>query len=129
MALRIADIDAHGLVPAIGRLLQPRIKRGPQLGYQVRQRIGKIFVLTAAEAVTPHHDAAAEMRIVGIERRERAAFVRREQALQHRATLRVEFAFRRGPVDRIDAGGDGGGNCGNLFRVGFHGRMFANRAR
>ena len=109
MAFGIADIDAHRLVPAIGDAAQLRIQRRPQFRDQIGQRIGKILVLAAAKAVAAHHDPAAEMAVVRIERRQRAAFVRREQALQHGAALRVEIGGRLRPVDGVDAGGDVGG--------------------
>jgi hypothetical protein len=45
------------------------------------------------------------MRIVRIERRQRAAFLRRELPLEDRAALRVKFACRLRPVDGLDAHG------------------------
>ena len=97
---------------------EPRIERGAQLRDQVGQRIGEIFVFAAAEAVAPHHDAAAEMLVVRIERRQRGAFVRRQQSLQDGAALRVEIGGRLRPVDGIDAGGDADGICLDSREVG-----------
>src|SRR5665213_1068291 len=70
VTLGIADIDAHRLVPAIGDLAQPPIQRRPQFRDQGRQRIGKILVLAAPETVSSHHDPAAKLAVVGIERGE-----------------------------------------------------------
>jgi len=99
----------HRLVPAVGGATQPPVQDRPQLRDQIGQGIGEIFVFTAAEAVAAHHDAAAEMRVIGIERGERATFVRAEQSLHDRAALRVKFAFDLRPVDRVDLRGDAGG--------------------
>ncbi len=110
MGLGIADIDSHGFVPAIGHAAKLRIQRRPQFRDQVLKRIGKIFVLAAPETVACHHDPAAEMPVVRIERRKRAALISRQQSLQHGAALRIELAGRLRPVDRIDARG-GAGRC------------------
>ena len=122
MAVGIADVDPHRLVPAVGDALQPRIERRPQRGDQIGQRIGEVFVFAAAKAVTAHHDAAAEMRVVGIERGDCAAFLRRQQVLQDRAALRVEVGPDLRPVERVDAGGDAGARnrADGGFGGGFH---------
>ena len=112
MGLGIADIDSHGFVPAIGDITKLRIQRGSQFRNQVRKRIGKIFVLAAPETVACHHDPAAEMPVVRIKRRKRAALISRQQSLQHGAALRIELASRLRPVDGIDARGDIGLSCG-----------------
>src|SRR5690242_9559319 len=77
-----------------------------------------------------HDDCAAEMRVVGIERGERAAFVGAKQALENCAALTVKIRLDTRPIDRIDAGGDvrsrnlaGDGFCG-----GFHERSLAEAA-
>ena len=125
MRQRIADIDAHRLVPAIGNAAQPRIQRRAQFRDQVGQRIGKIFVFAAPKTVTPHHDAAAEFAVVRIQRGDRPAFVGRQQPFQHGAALPVEIGGHLRPVDGIDAGGDVGGWAGvGGFCGCFHGRQF-----
>ncbi len=111
MGLGIADIDSHGFVPAIGHATKLRIQHRPQFRDQVRKRIGKVFVLAAPETVASHHDPAAEMLVIGIERPKRAALLSRQQSLQHGAALRIELAGRLRPVDRTDARGDVGGEC------------------
>src|SRR4029079_16534228 len=87
------------------------------------QRIGEIFVLATAKAVASHHDPAAEVLVVRIERGQRGAFLRRQQSLQDCAALRVEVGDSLRPVDGIDAGGDVRGmvdmSCGR-----FHGGKF-----
>jgi hypothetical protein len=103
MALRITDVDAHGLVPAIGDIAKLRIERRSHFCDQWRKRIGKIFVLAASEAVTPHHHSTAEMSVVRIECCEPAALVPRQQSLQDRATLRIEIVGCLRPVDGLDA--------------------------
>ena len=105
----IADINPHRLVPAIGDPVELRIKRRPQLRDQIGQRIGKILVFAAAKAVAAHHDPAAKVFVVGIERSDRAAFFRRQQAREDGAALRVEIGGRLRPVDGVDAGREVGG--------------------
>src|SRR6266566_4611087 len=85
-----------------------RIECRAQFRDQVGQRIGKIFVFAAPEPVAAHHNFAAKMLVVGIERGQRMAFCWREQAFQDGAALRVEIGARLGPVDRIDARGNAG---------------------
>ena len=104
MAIRVADVDPHRLVPAIGDGTKPCVKLGPQLRDQIGQRIGEIFVLAAAKAVAAHHDAAAEVLVVWIERHKRGAFVGRQQSLQDGAALGVEVGGGLRPVDGVDAG-------------------------
>ena len=92
VAFGIADVDAHRLVPAIGDAGKLRIQRRAQLRDQVRQRIGKILVLAAAKAVASHDDAAAEARVIGIERGQRARIrCGVSNSFDHRAALRVEI--------------------------------------
>src|ERR1700694_5125757 len=121
---RIADIDAHGLVPAISHVTKLRIERRPQFRDQVRKRIRKIFVLAAPEPVTSHHHPAAEMLVVRIKRRKRAALIRQKQSLQDGTALRIEIAARLRPVDGIDARG-GGWRCGidDILCGRFHSRQ------
>ena len=95
-----------------------RIERRPQFRDQPGKRIRKVFVFAAPEPVASHHHPAAEMLVVRIERRQRAAFIRREQSLQDGAALRVEIACRLRPVDRVDTRGDVGWRMNNAFGDG-----------
>ncbi|MGY4230972.1 hypothetical protein ACVMIH_008333 [Bradyrhizobium sp. USDA 4503] len=121
MRRRISDIDPHRLVPTIGCRGQPRIERRPQLRDQVRQRIGEILVLAAAEAVTAHHDPAAELAVVGIQRGDGIAFLRRQQAVEDGASLPIEVGRDPVPVEPVDAGRDAGGWTGDGFGCCCHG--------
>src|SRR3546814_13364532 len=64
MIRRKARRDAKGGVPAVGDLRQRRVERFAQTRDDLRQRIGEVAVLAAAEAVTCHDDAAAEQRAI-----------------------------------------------------------------
>src|SRR5215510_10942453 len=55
-----ACLNAHGGVPAIGNRSEPAIERWSQRGDDRRQRMGKVLVLAAAEAMPRHHHRAAE---------------------------------------------------------------------
>src|SRR5579872_4741952 len=118
--LRVADVDPHRLVPAVGDRSQPPVQRGTQGRDQARQRIGEILVFAAAKAVPAHDDAAAEMSLVGIERGERLAFLRREQAFEDRTALRVEVGFGLCPINRVDARVNINGRNRTDGGVGFH---------
>jgi hypothetical protein len=87
-----------------------------------RSRIGEILVLASPEAVAAHHDPATENGVVGIKRRQRAAFFRGQQSLQDGATLRIEIAFGLRPVDLSHARGDIGFETSfDIFCGCFHG--------
>ena len=105
----IADLDPHRLVPAVGGRRQPCIQRRPQLRDQIRQRIGEVFVFAAAKAVAAHHDPAAEPAVVGIERGDGVALVRRQQATENGGALPVEVGCNLVPIEPVDAGGNAGG--------------------
>ncbi|MGY3360541.1 hypothetical protein ACVWZK_007204 [Bradyrhizobium sp. GM0.4] len=81
------------------------VERRAQLRDQIGQRIGEIFVFAAAKAVAAHDDTAAEVGVVGIERGDGAALLRREQALQDGGAVGVELAGDLRPVEGIDMGG------------------------
>jgi len=51
---------AKGLGPLVGDRGEVRIGTGAKVGDNFRQRIGKVFVIANAEAVTLHDDVAAE---------------------------------------------------------------------
>jgi len=51
MRVRVADIDPHRLVPAIGDRRQVRIDRPAKIGNDVRQRIREVLVFTPPEPV------------------------------------------------------------------------------
>ena len=86
--------------------MQMPVERRAQLCDQIWQRIGKIFVLAATKAVAAHDDAAAEVRIVGVERGDGAALLGREQAFEDGAAMGVEFGGDLGPVEGVDVGGE-----------------------
>ena len=88
---RIAHVDLHRLVPAVGDLGKRRIERGAQRCHDVGQRIGEVLVLAAPEAVPAHDDAAAEDAVGSVARGERGAVVGRKLAADDRAAVRVEF--------------------------------------
>ena len=96
----IADGNAHRLVPPVGDRREPRIEAAAKRDDRLRQRIGEIFVLAPAKAMGRHHDARAEARVVGIERRKLAAGLARDELRRDRAAVGVELALDRRPVER-----------------------------
>jgi hypothetical protein len=67
MLRRKPCFHAHLRVPTIGDGGQMWIERGAQVANQVRQRITKIFVLTAPKAVALQMNVAPECLVVWIE--------------------------------------------------------------
>ena len=57
---RVADLDLHRLIPAVGDFRQRRIERGPQVGDERRQGIGEVSIFPATESVACHDDMAAK---------------------------------------------------------------------
>src|SRR3546814_16444715 len=78
-----------GGVPAVGDLRQRRVERFAQTRDDLRQRIGEVAVLAAAEAVTCHDDAAAEQRAILVAADKGLAILRAEEARQDRKSLRI----------------------------------------
>ena len=101
---RIPGRDAHRPVPAVGDRGEPRIEVAAQLADGVGQRLGEIFVLAPAKTVARHHDGRAEPRIVGIERGDRPARLRRQELWRDRRAIGVEVAFDSPPIEPIDRG-------------------------
>ena len=121
LAGRVAALQESGVAVGIAhvapiarssdwRWRELRIERGAQVARSaVRQRIGEVLVFAAAETVARHHDATAEVRVVGIERGERAAFVGREKP-SRTAQPCGRDPFRPAPSrSRRARGGDVGG--------------------
>src|SRR3546814_12583506 len=63
MGFRKVDAEAERAVPAVGDRREVRIKRGPQIAAELRQRIGEIAVLTPADAVPPHRTRAPQVSV------------------------------------------------------------------
>jgi hypothetical protein len=99
---RVADVDAHGFVPAIGDRRKLRIERPPQLGDERGQGISKVLVFSATKTMPLHHDPIAEMTFIGIEGNEGGALRGVEQLFYDRVAARIEIARRPRPVDRLE---------------------------
>jgi hypothetical protein len=101
--LRVADLDPHRLIPAVGVLRQRRVQCGPQSVDDGRQRISKVLVFAASVAVARHDDPAAKdpRRVVG--GRELAALLGRDQRTDHGAAVAVEIGGDDLPVEECDA--------------------------
>ena len=63
-----------------------------------RKRVFEVAILALAEAVPRHVDVASEVALVGIERRDGAAFLGREELRQDGAAVVVELARERLPI-------------------------------
>src|SRR5579871_498618 len=125
MFFRIADGEAHRLIPAIGHRHKMRIEGGAQVRDQVRQRIAEVFVFSSPKTMPSHYHPAAKQTIVRIERSKRAAFLGREKIFDERATLIIKAARNIFPIQPIYLFYDSR-RCGRLNRR-FHAQ--ASRSR
>src|SRR5215467_3310587 len=66
--LRVANINTHHLVPAIGDRNKVRVDRCPKTCNKIRQRIAEILVLSTPETMPRHHDTAAENVVFRVQR-------------------------------------------------------------
>src|SRR6516165_7597707 len=57
---RVAEIDTHGVVPAIGDRDKMWVDSRPKRCNRIRKRVAKILVLSTPETMPFHHDAAPE---------------------------------------------------------------------
>ena len=80
--LWISHLDSHCLVPAIRDWSELRIERRAETMNDRQERIAEVFVFAPSEAVPSHDNAAAEDRLLQIERRDRLALVCGEDAQQ-----------------------------------------------
>src|SRR5206468_7309680 len=101
-----ACANSHGGVPPIGNRGKPAIERRSQRRDDRRQRMGKVLVLAAAEAMPRHHDRAAETVAVLVEASELGALARRQKLAERRVAVAVESLGNRRPVDSCDARAD-----------------------
>src|SRR3569833_18631 len=95
----ILHIYVQQLVPAVGDGRQVGIEGRAQLGNQVGERIGEVFVLATSEAVPAHDDTTAEDALFGVERRQRPALSRLQHALHYCAPLAVEVRSNTLPIN------------------------------
>src|SRR3984885_13329159 len=103
MTLWIAHLDSHCFAPTISDCSELRIERRAETMDDKRERIAEVFVFAPSEAVPSHDNAAAEDRLLRIERRDRLALVCGEDARQQSASLLVEIFRNLTPIERVDA--------------------------
>ena len=101
MRQREADIALQRRIPAIGNFGERWIQARAQFRHKHWQRIGKIFVLAATEPVLRHHHAFSEFRLVLVKVDNRFAILARQQTLERRRSVTVEFVDSRVPIDLI----------------------------
>jgi hypothetical protein len=89
MPIWIANLDTHSKIPAVGDRRQLWIERRPQAPNKAGERIAEVLVLSPAEAVSSHDDAAAEDAVVGIKPGDRLALLERQEIRKHRASLSI----------------------------------------
>ena len=106
MRVRIADIDPHRLVPAIGDRRQVRIDRPAEIGDDARQRIREVLVFTPPEAVPRHDHMAPEPAGVIVETGDCFTLVGGQKLFDHRPALVIEVRRDAGPVEHPGTGVD-----------------------
>ena len=74
MALRVALINSHALVPAIGDLNETWIKRGAKTTDQIGQWISEVTIFAFAKAMSPHVNVASKASFVVVKPSDLATF-------------------------------------------------------
>src|ERR1700730_238309 len=100
---RIARIDSHRFIPAIGDRDQMRIDRCPEFAQKIGKRIAEILVLPAPEAMPPHDDATAKDVVIGVKTGDASALLRGKKLFHHGVALLVQVSPDPLPVERINA--------------------------
>jgi hypothetical protein len=98
MVVGIALLDSHPGVPCVGHAGEVRIERRAQVTEEFRQRVFEVAILAFTKPVPRHNDVAAEVTLVGIERRNGAALFARQKLRQGRAAVGIELACQPLPV-------------------------------
>jgi len=80
-----------------------RIGGGAKVSNEVRERLGKIFVIADAETVALHDDVAAETGWIIVERDDGSAFFGREDWIGDGVAAAGERFARIVPVNGIDS--------------------------
>jgi hypothetical protein len=100
---RIARIDSHRVIPAIGDRDQMRIDRCPKFAQKIGKRIAKIPVLPAPEAMPPHDDATAKDVVIRVEAGDFPAVLRGKKLFHHGVALLVQASLDPLPVEPVNA--------------------------
>src|SRR5580692_7603943 len=100
---RIARIDSHPVIPAIGDRDQMRIDRWPEFAQKIGKRIAEIFILPTPEAMPPHDNATAKDVVIGIKTGDAPALLRGKKLFHHGVALLVQHSPDPLPVEHINA--------------------------
>ena len=120
MLHRVAHLDPHGFVPAVRDRGQVRVDGRPELGDGLGERVGEVAVLAAAEAVPSHDNPAAKPLLLMVDRGDRPAFLRIQQALDHCTSAGVQVGGHTAPVH---------GRLWHCLRPGAHATSRSSSAR
>jgi hypothetical protein len=103
MFLRITNVNPHGEVPLVGEWRKAAIKRSSQPLNDIRQWIAEVLVLAAPKAVSRHDNTTAKQSVIRIQASESAAFFRRKNAGEYRASLFVQVFTDTLPIESFGA--------------------------
>src|SRR5215470_16378463 len=90
---------AHGAIPAIRDRNQSRIDSRAETLNQSRQRIIEVFIFSAPESMSCHHDPAPEPIVSHIKAGNSLAFARKKKTADNGTALLVEILLHTFPVD------------------------------
>src|SRR5580693_913554 len=100
---RVAHIESHRFIPAIGNRDQMRIDRCPEFAQKIGKRIAEILVLPTPEAMPPHDNATAKDVVIGVKTGDAPALLRGKKLFHHSVALLVQVSPDPLPVERINA--------------------------
>ena len=96
---RVANVDAHRGVPAIGYRRKTRVEDCAKAGDDIGQRIAEILVLSTAETMPSHHYPAAEDAVHRIQPGQRIALLPGDKIFDQRASPCIEVSRHPLPIE------------------------------
>lgn len=100
MARRIAHLEAHEFIPAVGERHEVEVSRSAQIEDDGRQRIAEVYVLAPPEAVAAHDHSATKHGILRVQVDQRLALLRGEHALDQGCAPCIQITLDAPPIDR-----------------------------
>src|SRR6202167_2928265 len=97
---RIARIDSHRVIPAIGDRDQMLIDRSPEFAQKIGKWIAEILVLPTPEAMPPQDNATAKDVVIGVKTGDSPALLRGKKLFHHSVALLVQVSPDPLPVER-----------------------------
>lgn len=103
VCMRVADVDPHCLVPAIGDVRERRVEGRSEVGDALGNRIGEVLVFASSITMTFHHDPAAKESVPIVRRHQLFTLLDCEHGADHGTTEAIEICSDIGPIEAGDS--------------------------